>query len=490
MNPVAAKACISCHDRKRKCDRLTPSCSLCYRLGRRCRYESRILDRSETSALSPTDHLHVSKDFPILSLPSFDSGAFLKSSVNFAITEKLALAVGDLPDVRLIAAKYFNSIQLWFPVLSESKYYDRLPNTFTEPCAEYSLLSLSMALIVSLPLEQETRESFSSLYMLVKSSIAIVEAANIHSLEVVQSRLLVSLFEVGHAIEPAAFMSLGTTARAAVAIGLNQKLDSSGLVDSEKHLTAELGLRVWWGIVMVDRWYTLERGNSPCATQDLGAPQHLPRDGSIWDHEILSSSESLPLSTPSSIRVGPFARQAQVSHVLHILMMHLQDQKLTQSFDAESADQIARTLTAFSMLLPEETPQPWPRYCGAIGMCYSAMMTLYESRPKIDLSVEFSRSDAPESLKSALARMKIVSTKFNLKIQQVDCEAISPFPPHGLTKAATTRYRLWSETSDASHLEAADSLLTMVRHFSNRWSNAAKHAVYLEEVRRTYVPSI
>lgn len=86
--------------------------------------------------------------------------------------------------------------------------------------------------------------------------------------------------------------------------------------------------------------------------------------------KIISSTEPLPLSTPSSIRVGPFARQAQVSHVLNILMMHLQDQKLGKSFDAESADQIARTLTAFSMLLPEETPQPWPRYCGAIGMCY------------------------------------------------------------------------------------------------------------------------
>ncbi|KAH6720556.1 hypothetical protein BKA61DRAFT_237012 [Leptodontidium sp. MPI-SDFR-AT-0119] len=488
MNSVAAKACISCRDRKRKCDRVTPSCSLCYRLGRRCRYESRILVRSESSALSATNRLHVPKDLPISSPPSFDSAVFLKSSVNIAITEKLALAIGDLSHVRSTATKYFNSVQLWFPVLSESNYYVRLPNAFTGPCAEFSLLSLSMALIVSIPLEKETRESFSSLYMLVKSSIAIVEAANIHSLEVVQSRLLVTLYEVGHAIEPAAFMSLGTTARAAVAIGLNQKLDSSESVIGQKYCTTELGLRVWWAIVMVDRWYTLGRGDGPCATQDLGAPEQLPRDGGIWDHKIISSTEPLPLSTPSSIRVGPFARQAQVSHVLNILMMHLQDQKLGKSFDAESADQIARTLTAFSMLLPEETPQPWPRYCGAIGMCYSAMMTLYESRPRTDLSVEFNRSDAPESLKSVLARMEIVSTKFNLKIQEVDREAISPFPPHGITKAAATRYRLWSETSDVSHLEAADSLLIMARHFSRRWLSAAKLVTRLEKVRGTCVP--
>ena len=86
--------------------------------------------------------------------------------------------------------------------------------------------------------------------------------------------------------------------------------------------------------------------------------------------KILSSIEPLPLSTPSSIRVGPFARQAQVSHLLDILISHLRDQHTSGSIDVEESDQIARTLTAFSMLLPEETPKPWPRYCGAIGMCY------------------------------------------------------------------------------------------------------------------------
>ncbi|PVH84039.1 hypothetical protein DL98DRAFT_585060 [Cadophora sp. DSE1049] len=501
MNPaLAAKACISCRDRKRKCDRTKPSCSLCHRLGRRCQYESRTLARNDNSTLSLSTRLQA-KDCPGSSPSSFDSGAFLQSSVNIAITEKLALAVGDVSEVRLMATKFFNSIQLWFPVLAENRFYERLPNTFTQPCAKYSLLSLSMALVVSIPVENVTRESFSSLYMLVKSSIAIVEAANIHSLEVVQSRLLMCLFEVGHAIEPAAFISLGTTARAGVAIGLNRKSDIAGWTGKESYPMTEVGLRVWWGIVMIDR-YDFSRPHPPATAKimpqdgtllsvEIGLVQHkiLDRQNIYLETGVSSSNDSLPLSTPSSVRVGPFARQAQVSHVLDILMMHLHDQQLTQRFDAESADQIAKTLTSFSMLLPEETPQPWPRYCGAIGMCYSALMTLYESRPKTTLSDEFNRSDAPESLKSAFTRIKIVSAKFNGNIQQGDCEAISPFPPDGLRKAATIRYRLWSETSDISHLEAADSLLTMIRHFSKRWLNAAKHVAQLEEVRSTYVPS-
>ena len=105
-------------------------------------------------------------------------------------------------------------------------------------------------------------------------------------------------------------------------------------------------------------------------------------------------------------------------------------------------------------------------------MLSSALMTLHESRLENGLSVEFNRSEGPESLKSALARMRRVSTKFNGFIEQVDCEAISPFPPQSITKAAIIHYRLWSETSDLSHIEAADSLLTMTRHFRKRWMNA------------------
>jgi len=89
------------------------------------------------------------------------------------------------------------------------------------------------------------------------------------------------------------------------------------------------------------------------------------------DHnKTLSSVEPLSLSTPSTVRVGPFARQAQVSHVLDILMMHLHNPMSNGTLDREESDQIARTLTAFSLLLPEETPRAWPSYCGAIGMCY------------------------------------------------------------------------------------------------------------------------
>lgn len=123
---------------------------------------------------------------------------------------------------------------------------------------------------------------------------------------------------------------------------------------------------------------SLERGDGPCASSGFGSPRFLPDSRVLGEgvsldiksnsiNLILTQSEiisehPLPLSTPSNVGVGAFARQAQVSHLLEILMLHLNDYKTHHTMDLEESDQIARTLTAFSLLIPEETPQPWPAY--------------------------------------------------------------------------------------------------------------------------------
>jgi hypothetical protein len=190
---------------------------------------------------------------PLSSPRLFDNGNCIRSNVNNMITDKLKQVIGDIPTARNIATRFFSSIHVWFPILSEQSYYERLTSVFGKPCAEYSLLSLSMKLITTTPPSKETLDSFTTLYILVKSSIAIIEAANINSLEIVQSRLLVSLFEFGHGM-PAAFISIASTVRAAVAIGLNQTIKSPCTDVSADCSKREEDLRVWWGIVMLDRY--------------------------------------------------------------------------------------------------------------------------------------------------------------------------------------------------------------------------------------------
>ena len=264
------------------------------RLNRACHYGG--LNSSTSSNSSPSSLAVVKSRQPRLSLPKppiptvFNDGKFLLLNINNAITEQLCKVVGTVSDVRDVASTYFGTIHLWFPILSESSYYKHLPNTFESPHADYSLLSLSMALINTIPAAKDNPDTLSPMYALLKTSIAMVEAANINTLAVIRARLLVSLFEVGHGI-PAAYLSLAATARAAVLAGLNRAIHNASSSQREEDL------RVWWGIVMLDRYYTLERGDGgPGATQDLGSPYHLPKDSNIRDHEVSPSSKYLSLS--------------------------------------------------------------------------------------------------------------------------------------------------------------------------------------------------
>jgi hypothetical protein len=87
-------------------------------------------------------------------------------------------------------------------------------------------------------------------------------------------------------------------------------------------------------------------------------------------------------------------------------------------------------------------------------------------------------SHCPESLASALTRINYIATKFNENIDQVDFEAMSPFPPRGLGKGASFQYRLWKETGERKWLEASDAMMLMISYFSKRWMNACKSSFY------------
>jgi hypothetical protein len=52
---------------------------------------------------------------------------------------------------------------------------------------------------------------------------------------------------------PAAFISIAATVRAAVAIGLHETIKAPCADVSADCSKLEEGLRVWWGIVMLDR---------------------------------------------------------------------------------------------------------------------------------------------------------------------------------------------------------------------------------------------
>ncbi|SRR6266536_2398101 len=101
-------------------------------------------------------------------------------------------------------------------------------------------------------------------------------------------------------------------------------------------------------------------------------------------------------------------------------------------------------------------------------------MTLHEFLSESNPAANECQSQAPESLQSSLDQVSFISKRFNEKSCQVDIEAIFPFPPYGIYKAASVQNHLWKKTGDVSHQDAANSLSLMVRRFSKRWKKAGK----------------
>jgi hypothetical protein len=158
------------------------------------------------------------------------------------------------PEDTLLA--YCRAIEPWFPIVSISRLRSRLPLTWNEAPLDIALLCLSIVLLSttpsSSPEDDNDPSEFKYLYLYTKSSMISTEGLGINSFLIVQSRILVTLFEVAHGFYPAAYISIGATVRAADALEIHPGADalpSHSLDDGAKRETA----LTWRGILILDR---------------------------------------------------------------------------------------------------------------------------------------------------------------------------------------------------------------------------------------------
>jgi hypothetical protein len=60
-------------------------------------------------------------------------------------------------------------------------------------------------------------------YRAAKASCSFVETSNVFSVRLIQATLLIALYEIEHAIYPAAYLTVGHCARLGLAMGLHDK---------------------------------------------------------------------------------------------------------------------------------------------------------------------------------------------------------------------------------------------------------------------------
>lgn len=285
----AAHACQACRRLKRGCSKDLPGCSLCLRLNKRCVYgpipartyadevqplleRIRVLEnRLETEGHATNSILEQDNDLPepwfgnllpqersraSITMFCLDATSFARFSPHVlnartAVPPEIRAFLGTSEDLDLIPTQYFSSIDNWCRALSRKRILQKLAVFNPSTDASFALLLLCMKLVVQ---EPSSGESVTRLYQSACHFASFLEHAPTLSLELLQARILITVYELGHGIYPAAYLSTGHLVRMGQMMGFHDRKHAAQLFRTPQIWTVrEEERRAWWGIFILDR---------------------------------------------------------------------------------------------------------------------------------------------------------------------------------------------------------------------------------------------
>lgn len=152
-----------------------------------------------------------------------------------------------------ICGTYLLSAQSWLPIVSKKRLSEKVERFSEVTDAGFALLLLSMKLVCEIPPEQE-HAALSSLYSMTKRFYSRVEGSCAISLQLLQSAILIAVYEIGHGIYPAGYLSVSHAARLGIMMGLHDRKHAPQLFKGKDTWTEfEEERRTWWAVILIER---------------------------------------------------------------------------------------------------------------------------------------------------------------------------------------------------------------------------------------------
>ncbi|KAK3336626.1 hypothetical protein B0T19DRAFT_44974 [Cercophora scortea] len=419
---------------------------------------------------------------------------------------------------------YFDSVHRWFPIISRKRM--TLGIALWEGGPDLAMLFLAMKLVSWSPVAGISTAD-SGIYVAAKRFLAQLESGGTVSLLHLQAMVLVTLYEVGHGIYPAAWMSVAMCARYADLIGLPSFKESSLMLGSVATWTeAEERRRVWWAIYILDRYVCL--GNKKrFAMPEPDDHLSLPVDDDAWDQGDPARASHVPITTPLFQPQGTFARLAQASMLISNVITHSRTTVSTNrhasnnspnnpqpSFDMTYVTSLADTITSFNTLLQTEHLQSTTNtnptiYLASLTprfLTFSAqilLMDLYccpenqldgpgptgtsHTRPQTP-DERAMQSRAVDSIRSAALQVRDLGLEvLEIVLPPAELRRVSPLLLDALYAALATLHWLWKEGGDPAVEQALEDLKKVLSRLAMRWSVATE---YLDMIHHHDVTSV
>ncbi len=521
----APQACLSCRTQKRKCDKALPCCSLCARAKRACNYsfepsssskseEFHFLQRkvrhletqrdgystygspvssdswrstSRTPASSLNGVEDHEQDYPVISSVFFlDEAAFIFggyqiSRPHLQLPQIFEEVCPTVPIIQKIVSSHFGTTQLWLPIISRERVNLDLSVPVDSISADLGLLYLCMRLAGE-RLPQALQNPQTSFYLSVKEYHFLVESAGILSIHLLQAGILLAVYEFGHAIFPAAYITIGRCARIAHAMGIHHNAGVPPMLGAATSWTEiEERSRVWWAVFLLDRKLTLGNSALPFSVQDPNQEEYLPSTETGWAAGEMGAHDPLFISSPISMPAGCYARLCQTGHLLGKILQHFKNHILDDGSRFQEVVHLNRSLQALSVVISNELVEEQTMALhSAMALCYSGMMILnkpYSGNEPIGILASLAiptdfRNHATATFRLAAREASIFAASLHAYLAGLT-DQLSPLIAHCLYQALTT-YACFNREipRNSDILNTMEFLKDALRKLERRWKIA------------------
>ncbi|KIW11718.1 hypothetical protein PV08_11020 [Exophiala spinifera] len=408
-----------------------------------------------------------------------DPGIFRYGQVQFPWTNipvppHITRLLGDNKDLSSAVSRFFDHIHSWMPFISRKRFLDSYMRPSARSRPDVAILLLSLKLITTPP-PVDPRNPKTPLYWAAKHFYLDIESSHTASIAVLQAGVLLALYEIRHGIYPAAFLSISACARYAHALGIN--VDGMARTSSVFTLIeVEERKRIWWAIVILDRFVNIGCPGRPLATAEPTLDDLLPADDVAWDQGIVGIVDSYKVSSPTSSHMSKFALLCQAARLLGQVLRQLSNNTLEDHHD-DSWMQLDRTLDS---MLAAALHVDSPDY-DQITFIYK-QVSLPQSRTGLVALNEpyLSLNEGIRSQRAKFVVEAITDTiRTNLLGQQCligrDPESVSPWGLFFGYRICV--YFVCSEHKDSYDFQIVESLKEVFRNIDVRWNAAGNHLI-------------
>ncbi|KAF4952733.1 hypothetical protein FGADI_6485 [Fusarium gaditjirri] len=516
MPPANAfTSCEACRRLKRKCSRDTPSCRLCARLGKACNYgtEHAIPSlRTSTNGLVQQDHTDAAMELALNRTNNFPSSYFLDSDLFQPISRDI-LTTHDGPffleqQRRFTTAGTFDSlidhykitIHHWLPMLSIKRLKQDAKALGDSTRGVVDVLAfLALEALVIQSDEHTILPQSNPSYLKAKHGSFIAETGGTVNIRLIQTLVLIVLYEYGHRIYPAAYLTIGQAVRLATVIGLHSQKDAQQLfVEPETWTLCEEQRRTWWAIIMLDR--VVVAGSPQLLTAAPGPTTNdlLPCSDDDWTNGRIGFNEALftrNFHSPSS--VGQFARVCQAVHMLGKVLGHIKAREkdtdpVELSAEALQLHTVLEALDQGIMSNDSDKTTALGSLHSALSLCSLARLLLYNEYACNEPSFSMARERLAAEVQMqqiSLANIQDIVSKtmpemarqiVSVSQQQSKGPRHSPILAGCLYHAATECAWFVKENNDVEMVDGFEAITHALKVLNSEWAVCDEYLSYLE----------